>query len=575
MPEPLGPIPLSPRPAPAPDRLDSWKEIATYLGREIRTVQLWEKNEGLPIHRHQHSRQGSVYAFKRELDSWRQSRKNIPDPPPSAPAPLRRPVALIAGSLLILAAAGFILWKTRQTSSSGPALSSVVVLPFLDLSPQKDQDYFSDGLTEEIIDALSRVPNLRVVARTSAFAFKGKNTDTRQIGRQLNVSAVLEGSVRKDGDQLRITAQLNRVTDGTHLWSRTFDRQLRDIFTVQREISQSIADQLRAGEVPARPSTTDLEAYGLYQEGRFFFNQEIPDALPKARERYQKAIARDPKFALAYAGLADTYAYQAEVRLAIPPKEVMPKAKEFARQAIALDDNVGEAHTSLGIVLLDYEWDIPAAQREFRRAMQLSPGSGYVHHWYAHSLEAQDRVEEAMKEMRASLALDPLSLIIRSDLVTELVSVKRYDEALRELDKTDELTRSDPAIGHIARAEVYYRKGDVRQARRFLDLAIHAQPQINGDPFFMGLSGVVLAKEGRRSEARQILDHLEQVREAQYVDGFVGVELSSALGDRERLLRWFRRAYDERSGALIYAPLFWKDIYSRDPELAAFVAKAH
>src|SRR5215467_3162988 len=244
----------NPGPTPvAPDRLESWKEIAAHLGREVRTVQGWEKNEGLPVHRHQHARQGSVYAFRSELDAWRDARRvsaeappeTEPEPTPSRP---RWVFPLVAVGLVTATAIGSaVLWKTQRPGPAGQTPSSVVVLPFLDLSPHHDQDYFSDGLTEEIIDALSRVPNLRVVARTSAFAFKGKANDIRQIGHQLNVSAVLEGSVRKSGDQLRITAQLNRVADGTHLWSRTYDRQLRDIFAVQREISQAIADQLRAG----------------------------------------------------------------------------------------------------------------------------------------------------------------------------------------------------------------------------------------------------------------------------------------------------------------------------------------
>ncbi|MBV8906271.1 MAG: hypothetical protein JOZ22_21750, partial [Acidobacteriia bacterium] len=263
------------------NRLESWKEIAGYLGREVRTVQLWEKNEGLPIHRHQHAKQGSVYAFKPELDAWKESRKVAPEEPAPAvvqspvKASRRKPIVLFGGAaaLVILAAAGLFVWRNRTAAPEGPALSSIVVLPFLDFSPQKDQEYFSDGLTEEIIDGLSRVPNLRVVARTSAFAFKGQAHDIRQIGHQLNVGAVLEGSVRKSGDQLRITAQLNRVADGMHLWSRTYDRQLRDVFALQQEISQSIANQLRAGNVPPRTGTTDLAAYDLYQEGLYFFNQ--------------------------------------------------------------------------------------------------------------------------------------------------------------------------------------------------------------------------------------------------------------------------------------------------------------
>ena len=278
-----------------------------HLEREVRTVQGWEKNEGLPIHRHQHSKQGSVYAFKSELDAWREARKISADAPT-----FRKPAAwvIVAAICVVIAAiSGYFVWKNRATS-----MDSVVVLPFVDISEQHNQDYFADGLTEEIIDALSRVPNLRVVARTSAFAFKGKAKDVREIGKQLDVSAVLEGSVRKADQKLRITAQLVRVSDGSHLWSREYDRDLRDVFALQHEISQAIASELRAGTVPASHGTSDLEAYQRFQEGRYFFNQQEPASYHKAIERYQAAIVLDPKFALAYAGLADSWAYLAKTR---------------------------------------------------------------------------------------------------------------------------------------------------------------------------------------------------------------------------------------------------------------------
>lgn len=498
---------------------------------------------------------------------WRLARKGMPESPPSKTMAVRwRPILLV---LLLLVFIGAIaqLFRRAIERDKASALSSVVVLPFLDLSPQKDQEYFSDGLTEEIIDALSRVPKLRVVARTSAFAFKGKNTDIRQIG-QLNVDAVLEGSVRKDGDKLRITAQLNRVSDGTHLWSRTFDRQLRDIFATQREISQSIADQLRAGQIPERPSTTNLAAYDLYQEGRYFLFQSEQAALPKARDRFQKAISLDPKFALAYAGLADTYAYQAELEFGTPAKEVMPKAKEYALQAIAIDETCGEAHTSLGIVLLEYEWNYAAAQHEFWRAMQLNPSSGYVHHWYAHSLEAHGNVAEALGEMRASLALDPLSTMIRGDVIAGLISEKKYDEALKELTPADPFVERDEAF-------IYQAKGEVAGARLRWDRAMSVHPEMKDQPKELAFSGVLLANEGHLAEARQILDRLEEMRKAVNVDGFTVVPLCSVLGDHDRMRLWAQRAYDARSRSLVYAPVYWKQYYAGDPVVEALVAKAH
>jgi len=555
------------------DRLDSWKEIASYLGREVRTVQGWEKTEDLPVHRHQHQRQGSVYAFKSELDAWRQARKGAPEPAEAeeAPAPKARRFPVLAaavGAVAIIALAG-IFWLQHHARAAGDTPSSVVVLPFLDLSPQKDQEYFSDGLTEELIDALTRVPNLRVVARTSAFAFKGKAVDIREIGRQLKVAAILEGSVRKSGDQLRITAQLARASDGYHLWSHTYDRPLRDVFAVQSEISQSIADLLRAGAVPHRTEPRDLEAYRLYQEGRYFFNKfEYPESNRKAIERYQQAIERDPKFAAAYAGLADAYAYLAE-NFVVAPKEVMPKAKEAAEKAIALDDSSAEAHTSLGIIKLDYERVREGGQREFLRAMMLNPGSGYSHHWYAHSLEAQGRLEEAMKEMRTALDLDPLSIPINWDIGGELMYAGRYDESLAFLQKATELFPNVPVFQYLEEA-VDHLKGDRESARRVADSLRVSRQQVDQDPVLLAIFGLAAATEGREAEARRILGQMERLRKTQYVDGFVPLTVAAALQDKEQETLWLQRCEEERSSMFVYLTLLKRTLPLDRAVLARF-----
>ena len=529
-------------------RLDSWKEIAAYLGREVRTVQLWEKNEGLPIHRHQHARQGSVYAFQSELDAWKQARAN--SPAPALPdAPRRKPMPWIAAAVgLVVALIAVAFYSVRH---QGETISSVVVLPFVDLSPQHDQEYFSDGLTEEIIDALSRVPNLRVVARTSAFAFKGKADDIRQIGRQLNVSAVLEGSVRKAGDELRITAQLNRVSDGTHLWSRTYERQLRDVFAVQQEISRAIAAQLRVGSVPDRGPSRDVEAWSLYQQGRFIFNKfDPPESNRKAIERYQQAIQRDPNFALAYAGMADAYAYLAE-NFVVAPREVMPKARQAAEKAVALDPNSAEAHTSLAAVRLDYDWDVDAAQRELRRALDLNAGYAWAHHWYAHSLEAQNRLEEALAEMRAALALDPISIAINWDVGNELVALHRYEEAERHLKNAADLFPANPVIGFI-RADAFYDRGDLASGHRVIEELKRANPDLAKETFYLAFLGYADAAEGRRSEALDILNRLEQARRTEYVEPFGVIQLCGALHDGEKQAVWMKRLEQDRSTLYVY-----------------------
>ena len=556
--------------APADDRLDSWKEIAAYLGREVRTVQGWEKTEDLPVHRHQHSRQGSVYALKSELNTWREARRESPVAPPleTRPAPPSRWLwASFAGLALVAAAAALLWWTHHPAANAVGQGPSVAVLPFLDLSPAKDQEYFSDGLTEELIDALTRVPNLHVVARTSAFAFKGKPADVREIGRQLNVNTVLEGSVRKSGDQLRITAQLARVSDGYHLWSRTYDRRLQDVFAVQREISQTIAGLLRGGDLPARSQPRDLEAYRLYQEGRYFFNKfEPPESDTKAIERYRQAIARDPQMAQAYAGMADAYSYLAE-NFVVAPREVMPKAREAAEKAVSLDDSSADAHVALGIVKLDYDRDREGGQREFLRAIRLNPGSGYAHHWYAHSLEAQGRLEEARKEMRGALELDPLSIPINWDIGSELLCAGKLDEALRHLQKAADLFPQIPVFAFL-QVSAYFYKGDGAPAKRLVDSLKATQPGMADDPLFLSTYGMEAVLNGRRSEAFAILDRMERLRETRYVDAFMALPLCAALHDGRRERIWLARGEEERSSMFVYLPML-QSFYHLDPALIA------
>ncbi len=384
---------------------------------------------------------------------------------------------------------------------------------------------------------------------------------------------MLEGSVRTSGDSLRITAQLNRVSDGYQLWSRTYERQMRDIFAIQRELSQSIADQLRAGEVPDRNTTSNLEAHRLYQEGHYFFAQhQVPQSYRKAIDRYQQAIALDPTYAAAYAGLADAYAYLAE-QFVVAPVEVMPKARAAAEKALALDDLSADAHTSLGLVKLDYDWDVEAAQREFTRAMQLNPSSGYIRHWYARSLEAQNRLDDAMKEMRAAQALDPLLLVLSWDIVNELYWARRYDEALQQLKRADDLFPNlvDAAYLKVA---IYQQKGDLLSARRALDEMAAASHDVVQTPPFLVLFGTQAALEGHRDEARRTLDQLETLRRSEYVDPVLTLDLCTALNDGAQRRIWLERAGDERSTQVAYLRLH-RASFGGDPAADALLARVH
>ncbi len=555
-------------------RLDSWKEIAAYLGREVRTAQLWEKSEGLPVHRHQHRRQGSVYAFESELDAWRGARKlspveEAPEPAVEAPAPpssTRRTLAVVGGAAIVVAAIiglaiwGFAIWRTRRVAVE--AVSSVVVLPFADFSRQHNLGYFGDGLTEEIIDALSRVPNLRVVARTSAFAFKGAGKDIREIGRQLGVDGVIEGSVQESGGQARITVQLNRVSDGTHLWSRKFDRPLTDVFAIQNEISQAIASELRGSSTSLPPPTGATEAYRLYEEGRYLFNQfQPPRSNLNAIERYQQAIQLDRNFALAYAGLSEAYAYLGENSVRYP-REVMPKAKEAAEKAVALDPNSPQAHTALAAVMLDYDWDREGAVRELERALQLNPGSAWAQHWFAHSLEAQGRFDAATEQFRAALAIDPLSIPIYWDIANELIGAKRYDDALQYLAKATDLFPNVPTL-LFEEAVAYYSKGDLASGHAVTMRLQNTGRDVTEDPLFITFFGIAAVREGRPEEGAMLLNRLEQLQRNQYVEPSFVIALCDALKDPKSRAVWERRIRDERSALYLYQPLmerFWSGV---------------
>lgn len=576
MPEQTQPRPIRPSPMPKPDRLDSWKDIAAYLGREVRTVQGWEKNEGLPVHRHLHSRLGTVFAYTAELDAWLRKRTGSPEPlailqnEPNPPAPSHSWNAVAVGILLILlAVTGVTFWAMKRSTPTRGTPSSVVVLPFVDMSPGKDQEYFSDGLTEEIIDALSRLPGVRVVARTSAFQFKGKAVDVRQIAKQLGVDAVLEGSVRKAGDEVRITAQLNRASDGFHLWSRTYDRPMKDIFALQREISQVIATQLGAGEVEQGIKTSDLEAYRLYLQGRYAMSEPTEERIKTAIASYQQALTRDPKFALAYAGLADTYSYMGDEGIA-PPREVMVQAKSAAQKALAIDGNIAEAHTSLGMVALMFEWDWPSAEKEFRRALQLSPSSAYTHHWMGHYYDAVGRFDEGMAEMRRALALDPLSEMFQFDYGMQLAAVRRWDESLAAFRKGLALNDSNPYT-HFGLGYLYAETGRLSESLSELELA---RPFTEDIPVLMSVTAYAYAKDGQLDQARKLGAKLEELSRKSFVPAFYLGVVSLSIGDKDRALSFLEEAYEERSSGFTFMlpdPIF--DGVRSDPRFVKLFQK--
>src|SRR5450755_3443609 len=322
--------------------------------------------------------------------------------------------SVVAGAMILAVLAVSVYWTARNHNKPRPAdLSSIAVLPFADLSPEHDQEYFCDGMTEEIIDDLSKIGGIRVVARTSSFAFKGKQQDIREIGKRLNVATVLEGSVRKDGTRLRVTAQLNSVADGYHLWSETYERELKDVFSLQDEISRSIVNTLQVKlathgkAVNATPE--NVATYELYLQGKYHWSRWRMEGAEQAIHYFEEAIQKDPKYAAAYAGLAESYCWLGFFG-ALPPNEAMPKARQAAEKAIALDDSLAAAHSALAYVKALYEFNWPEAEREFKRAIQLNAGDAEAHFGYGIAyLSPQGRADEALREMQIARDLDPLS----------------------------------------------------------------------------------------------------------------------------------------------------------------------
>jgi serine/threonine-protein kinase len=332
------------------------------------------------------------------------------------------------------------------------------------MSPGGDQEYFADGMSEELINRLSKIEDLRVVARTSAFAFKGKQVDIREIGEQLDVGAVVEGSVRKAGDRLRITAQLVQVADGYHLWSETYERRLDDVFAIQDEISRAIADALEArldSTQASKPSTSNVRVYELYLMGRFFWNQRTEEGHRKAIQYFEQALELDPEYALAYSGLADSY-----VLLATdfgPGAEEFAKAEEAARRAVALDDSLAEGHASLGFFRYNaYDW--AGAEIEFRRALAINPGYAIAHTWYAMLLMATGRIDESLAEIRQALQLDPLSSIINAAAGLIHLTARDQDTAVDYLERALELNPSLDSFWGNQLAYAYHLAGREAEA---------------------------------------------------------------------------------------------------------------
>jgi serine/threonine-protein kinase len=430
---------------------------------------------------------------------------------------------------------------------------TIAVLPFVNASPDPENEYLSDGITDELIDALAKVEGLRVASRTSVFALKGKPQDVRATGALLGASEVLEGTVRKAGDRLRITAQLSSAEDGRLLWSQRYDRTLHDVFAIQDEIAHTIVDTLRVTSFadlaaqPARRYTQNVAAYGLYLRGRYAWNKRSQEGVLEAIRFFEQAIAEDQQYALAYTGLSDAYALQLDYR-SVPVAEGFALAKRYARKALELDEALPEAHASLAWVLFVYDWNWDEARHEFRRSIELDPQYATAHQWYAFLLASRRRLDEALVEGHTAQELDPTSTSVRRTLGWLYYYARRFEQARYHLDR---------AVAMNPAAEETYRvlgltlaiEGHLEEAERVLREAV-AMP--GSGTYTIATLGFALARAGKGREAEALLAALEAQRARTYVSPVALATLHLGLGRIEPALDWAERAHAERRGWLAY-----------------------
>jgi eukaryotic-like serine/threonine-protein kinase len=482
--------------------------------------------------------------------------------------------ALVVMSVLLASAVGVIVWKVgavgRQPSTG------IAVLPFENLSNDREDAYFAEGMQDEILARLSKIADLKVISRTSTQKYKSAPDNLREIAKQLGVGNVLEGSVQKSGDALRVNVQLINALNDAHLWGDVYNRKLTDIFAVESDIATTIADTLQAKLsgaekqlITARP-TSDLTAYELYLKGRSLWGKRSGDNIPKAIAFYEQAIARDPNYALAYAGLAEAYAIL-PAYTATAPQDAYPKAKAAAVKALQLDDKLAEAHTALAFILWIGDLDMAGSISEFQRAIALNPNYATAHHWYGNGpLLALGRFEEAIAEGKRAIELDPLSPIINADLGQNLYTARRYDEAIAQLRKTLEI---DPTFyyAHYNLGMALQRKGDVPAAI----VEYRKAQQLSDDLFVPVLLASAKAQSGDKDAAIQMLAELEELSQHRYVISYWRTLLYLSLGNRDEAIRRLEQAIaDNESLTITMIKVDPKlDPLRSDPRFEALVQK--
>jgi pentatricopeptide repeat protein len=572
-------------------RLDSWKEIAAYLKRDVTTVQRWEKREGMPVHRHVHDKRGSVYALGSELDAWRQNRGARLEEDKAAQAEAvatattesrRGPggarfrwLALATVGVVCLIAIAYMVLRGRARETSRPKIRSLAVLPLKNLSGDSSQDYLADGMTDAIIGRLSGIHDLRVVSYTSVMRFKQPQLSVPEIAGKLGVDAIVEGSVIREGDRIRVTAQLIRGATDEHFWSETYDRDLRDVLAMQSEIAQAISEKVEVTVTgaehqrltAARPVAP--EVYESYLKGTFAYdNGNRRASIEEAVGNFNDAIQKDPTFAPAYLGLAKAYTELGTVFAGGPPGKTRPKVVSAVRKALELDPNLVGAHVLLANVQQE-QWHWAEAEAEYKRALELAPNDAEAYSGYSLWLLCQGRTDEALDWAERGRELDPLA-VPGAYIGWILFHAHRYDEATRELHSFLAVNPNDAGalwfLGFVLAAN--------NQSEDAIPPLEKALSLSNRSPGVMGVLIRAYAHAGRRDDALRLLAELKKRRKEGYIPSGAFVNAYLGLGENEEAFLWLEQAYQEQSNILLFVKVHpYFDPIRNDPRFVDLVRR--
>jgi eukaryotic-like serine/threonine-protein kinase len=487
--------------------------------------------------------------LKRDTESGRSVAGAPGAETPPQPWWRRRSALWIAAVVLVvlLAAVGL----SFRFTGRGQTIESLAVLPFVNAGGDPNTEYLSDGITESLINSLSQLPHLKVMSRDSAFMYKGKETDAQTVGRVLGVRAVLKGRVMQRGDDLEISTELVDARDNSHIWGQQYSRKPSDIFALQGELAKEITSMLRmrlSGEDDKRMTksyTANPEAYQDYLKGRYWWNKRTGEGFNKGIEYSQQAIEKDPTYALAYTGLADSYSLLSDYGF-VAPNDAFPKAKVAALKALQLDETLAEAHTSLAYVKTSYDWDWSGAEREFQRAIELNPTYATARHWHAGALSAMGRSEEAITENKRALELDPLSLVINRDMAQVFYAARQYNQAVEQVRKILEM---DPnfTFAHLYLGLAYVQESMYKEGITECEKELVVSP---GNPYALSGLGYAYAVAGRRAEAQKVLDQLNELSQQRHVPAVSRVRIYAGLGEKDKAFEWLEKSYEERSWGL-------------------------